>query len=189
MNLTVSTPPTDEPITVDQQQSWSRVTNEAEGQDIERMIKQAREMAEFFTGRALMTQTIIERRDCFPHCFEFGRTPVQNVTSLQYIDVNGTTQTIGTGNYYTDLVSEPPRLVPVPTYSWPLTQDGRPNAVILTYVAGYASAEVIPMTILNALSMIVDHLYENRGNEDASAGGLPVMPEIAKNALWPYRIW
>lgn len=179
MNITVSVPPDDEPVTVEEAMAWSRIDDAAEGAVLESIIKRAREEAESILQRALLTQTIVQRYDCFPYFFEM-RSPVASVTTLQYIDTAGTLQTIDAANYWVDLYSEPARLVPTSTYSWPMVQLGRPNAVVLTYVAGWASADLVPETIRGAILKLVDHWYENRDAVD--------VPLAIRNLLWPHRI-
>ena len=183
MNITVTVPPDDEPVTVDDAKDWARLTDASQDALVEALITEARARVESFCGRALLTQTIVQRYDCWPRYFELLRSPVQSVTSLQYIDTAGVTQTVGSSNYYTDLVSEPGRLVPVPSYSWPLLQEGRPNAVILTYVAGATDADDVPTTAKTAIKMLVRHWVDNEG-----AQGQVDMPEHVRDMLWPLRI-
>lgn len=187
MNLTASIQPTIEPVTVDEQQSWSRVTDEAEAAHLESLIVGARVFVEQYLQRALLTQTLIERFDCFPADFELQRSPIQSVTSVQYIDVAGITQTISAANYYTDLVSSPPRIWPAVSYVWPSTFD-RPNAVIVTYVAGWAAAASVPQPIKMAISMLVDHWYENR-TPYIVGQTVSEMPLTVAALLAPWRVW
>ena len=187
MNLTVSVQPTLEPVTVDEQQSWSRITDEAESAHLEALIKGARVYVEQYLQRALMTQTLIERFDYFTGYFELQRGPVQSITSVQYIDVAGSTQTISSANYYTDLVSTPARIWPATSYTWPSTFD-RPNAVTLTYVAGWSDAASVPQPIKMAISMLVDHWYENRA-PFVVGQTVTEMPLTVSSLLAPWRIW
>jgi len=187
MNLTISVEPTSEPVTVDEQQAWSRITDEGEGDALERLIVAARHHVEVLVQRSLMTQTLVARYDSFPCEFVLERPPVQSVTSIQYIDTNGTTQALSTAYYQADLFSVPPRIVLRDGYSWPATDD-QLNAVTITYVAGYASRDLVPMPIRHAISMLVDHWYENRG---PVLIGQPVaeIPMSVREMLFPYRVW
>lgn len=188
MNLTVSVEPTSEPITVDEQQTWSRITDEGEGAHLEALITGARIHVEQYLGRALMTQTLVARFDGFPVFFELERPPVQSVTSIQYIDSAGSTQTLSASMYYTDLLSAPARILPAAGVAWPTTDDDRPNTVTVTYVAGYTSSDLVPRPIKMAISMLVDHWYENRA--PVIVGGTPAeMPLTVASLLGPYRVW
>lgn len=183
MNITVTVPPTEEPVTVDEAKEWARITDSAEDALVERLILRGRQAVEAFTGRALMAQTVVQRWDCWPRRMEMLRAPVSSVTSLQYIDSLGATQTVSSANYYTDLVSEPARLVPVPSYSWPTLQDGRPNAVILTYTAGASDVDDVAEPIKVAIMQLVRYWMDEEGAKDQAA-----MPDHVRDALWPYRI-
>ena len=183
MNITVTVPPTEEPVTVDEAKDWARITDASQDAVVEALLKLARQRVESFCGRALLNQTIVQRYDSWPRWFELLRSPVASVTSLQYIDTAGVTQTIGSSNYYTDLVSEPGRLFAVPSYSWPLLQEGRPNAVILTYVAGATDADDVPEIAKTGIKMLVRHWFDNEG-----AAGQVDMPEHIRDLLWPLRI-
>lgn len=183
MNITVTVPPAEEPVTVEEAKEFARITDSAEDAVVERLITVAREKVEAFTQRALLTQTVVQRWDCWPRWMEMLRAPVASVTSLQYIDVNGATQTVSSANYYTDLASEPARLVAIPTYSWPMLQDGRPNAVVLTYVAGHADADDVPQGIKIAIMQLVRYSFDEEGGQRQAA-----MPEHVRDTLWPYRI-
>ena len=59
-----------------------------------------------------------------------------SVTSITYVDLTGTTQTLPTDSYYVDSTSEPARIVPVPGMYWPYTQAYLPGSVQVTFVAG-----------------------------------------------------
>lgn len=183
MNITVTFPPTQEPVTLDEAKDWARITDASQDAVVEALLKLARQRVESFCGRALLNQTIVQRYDSWPRWFELLRSPVASVTSLQYIDTAGVTQTIGSSNYYTDLVSEPGRLFAVPSYSWPLLQEGRPNAVILTYVAGATDADDVAEGIKVAIMQLVRYWLDEEGAQRQQA-----MPEHIRDALWPYRI-
>lgn len=188
MNLIVSVEPTGEPITAEEQKTWSRITDSAEDAHIETLITGARVHVEQYLGRALMAQTLVAKWDCWPSAFVLERPPVQSITSIQYIDVDGVTRTVSSANYYADLDSTPPRVIAKESYSWPTLQSGRPNAVIATYVAGYASANDVPRPIRMGISMLVDHWYENRG--PVLVGSiLADMPLSVESLLAPYRVW
>ena len=188
MNLTISVSPTSEPITVEQQKTWSRITDDAEDAHLEYLITGARTHVEQYLQRALMTQTLIQRHDCWPSVLELERGPVQSVTSVEYIDVDGVTRTVTASNYWADLNSTPARIMPITSYAWPSLQFGRPNAVIATYVAGYASADDVPAPIRMGISLLVDHLYENRG-PILIGQLLQEIPYSVQALLAPYRIW
>jgi len=163
MSLIVATPPVFEPIDIDYVKCWTRIDQDADDVVLNSLILAAREYVEKFTRRALITQTLEERFDCFPgNCFELRRSPVQSVTSIEYFDINDVEQTVSaTTVYETDLNSEPARIALREGGVWP-TVDSRLDPVKVTYVAGYATPEEVPESIRLAMAMLVDHWYEHR---------------------------
>lgn len=161
MSITISVPPTEEPITIDYVQQWTGLNDSEHDDRIFELISSAREHIGGRVKRSLMPQTIIDRRDCFPPwLIELSLPPVQSVTSIEYIDAAGDPQTVSSGDYVTDLSSLPARIMPIKNTSWPTT-DSVMNAVTITYVAGYTDAGAIPAKLRNAIAMMVDHWAEH----------------------------
>lgn len=90
-----------------------------------------------------MPQTWVQRLDWFPCEIELRRPPVQSVTSVEYVDTAGSTQTLASSRYQLDASSAPGRLRPAYGDSWP-TIRLIPNAVTITFVAGYLTAAAVP---------------------------------------------
>lgn len=163
MGLRLITAPAVEPITVADVNDHLRIADPAEATVISRLIRAAREWAEQYQGRRLITSTWNWTLDRFPRC---GRTlrpywgPLQSIDSITYRDANGVTQQLAEGTDYDVDVADPPRIVPVG--DWPDT-DGRPAAVTIQYTAGYgAHPEHVPAATQMALLQLVGHWYENR---------------------------
>lgn len=182
-SLTISVAPTSEPITAEEQMTWSRVTDAADAALIERLIRAARQQCEFVTGRAFLTQTCVERFECFPCEFELARGPVQSVTSIQYFDTGNVERTLSSAYYMTDLYSTPAEIELAVGYSWPGTYS-RPNAVTLTYVAGWQTTDDVPEGIKIAISLLVDFMFDN---PTAGTGG-PI-PADVMSYLHPWVIY
>ena len=108
------------------------------------------------------------------------------MTTLEYIDTAGETQTLDSANYDVDTDAEPARIKPAYGLSWPSTRDVI-QAVILTYKAGYASADDVPEDIKHAIKLLVGHWYVHR--ESVSSLTLKEMPQAAKSLLWPGRVF
>jgi len=45
--------------------------------------------------------------------------------------------------------------------SWPTTYS-EPNAVVVRFIAGYATADAVPELIKNGMYLYISHMYENR---------------------------
>lgn len=162
-SLTVTTQPTAEPITLEEAKLNMRFPYDTEDQRISAIIKAARLYCETVVGKSLMTQTLTLKRDAFPcdgAAITLPRSPVQSVTSVSYVDTAGATQTLSGALYQSDVTSLPPRIAML-NQDWPIT-DTRMAAVTVVYVAGYASATLVPETIKQAMHLLVSHWFNNR---------------------------
>jgi uncharacterized phiE125 gp8 family phage protein len=178
--------PTVEPITLSQAKVQCKLDPDYDDEDeaLQIYIQAARELVEEITGRSLITQTRVIRFDTFPSCYEisldYGRLIA--VTTLQYYDSTEVLTTLSSTEYWTDEHSEIPR-IRVKT-SWPATYD-RPNAVVITYTAGYgATASTVPGPLIEAVKRIVASMYEHRGDEK----GFDIIPDTAMALVQPYII-
>jgi uncharacterized phiE125 gp8 family phage protein len=181
--VNVSTAPTSEPITLAEARLHLRVTDDSEDALLESLIKSARMAAENFCNRSLMPQTLDLYLDRFPcgEAIRLPRGPVTSVTSIVYTAADGTANTTwSSANYSTDLFSEPVRIVPIPTQSYPSTYSGV-NTVRVRYVAGYATAALVPTPIKQAMLMMMGHWYEARST--VLVGGISKELEFATTAL------
>lgn len=146
------------------------------------MLAAARESVEEYLQRALITRTLRYTIDRFPSCdiLPLPRPNLLTVTSVQYIDTNGDTQTMSSSDYTVDVATLPGRIVLDWDASWPSPRDQR-NAVIVNYTAGYgASRSAIPSPIKAAIKMMIGDLFEHREGEDSSADTIQAL-------LGPYR--
>lgn len=159
--VNVSTGPTSEPVTLEEALLHLRVTDSSEHERIEGLITDARITVEQFCNRKLMTQTLDLYLDRFPcGAIRLPGGPVASVTSIVYTAADGTANTAwNSANYTTDLFSEPARIVPLATQSYPATYVTT-NAVRVRYVAGYASAAAVPQSIKEAIKLIVEQNYD-----------------------------
>lgn len=166
----VTEEPEKEPITLVLAKQHLRVDDDNEDELISLLIQVSREMAEKETNRSFITQERVVKLDYFPRCGEikipFG--PVSEVSEITYFDEAEVEQTLDPSLYYVDLDSDIPRVV-IKDY-WPATFD-KPNAVSITYTAGYGDNENVPGPIKSAMLLILGHLYENREQVITSNSG------------------
>ena len=136
MSLTVTTPPTVDPISVDDVKCNLGIEGHDDDSQIASRIDAVRDAAEGVLWSALLTQTLTLKIDCgFPSCIVLPRAPLQSVTSITYIDQNGDTQTLATDQYTVDTDSKPGRIVPAYNVTWPSTRYVI-QAVTVEFVAG-----------------------------------------------------
>ena len=181
--------PVAEPVTLSEAKAHMRVDHDYEDTRIAGLILAARAMAENYMRRALVTQTWEMRFDHFQDVMRLERPPLQSVTSVKYLDVDGNEQTVDSSVYDVDTYSAPGRVVLGYDQTWP-TPRVVAHAVRITYVAGYGlTAITIPEPIRQGILMLVGTLYEIR--EYAMVGRIvtPVtMPASIEALFGPYRI-
>lgn len=178
--------PAVEPVSLTEVKQHSRVDLSDMDVELQRLIVGARQHVEETTGRSLITQTWEYTLDRLPELIKLPRGPVQSVTSIEYVDLNGVTQTVDSSIYRVDTKSRRARITEAHNQSWPSVRDVT-GAVTITYVAGYGStAESVPQPIRHAIMMLVAHWVENK---EAVLLGVTQAPMIlsVESLLAPYR--
>lgn len=190
MILTLNTAPATEPVTTVEARAHLNVDTLDDDAYIETLIKVARQNAENFTNRALITQTWDYWIDRFPfgdRPIELPKAPLQSVGSVKYIDENGTEQTLSAATYTVDADSEPGRIYLAYNKAWPQTRVQR-KAVHIEYDVGYGNANEVPAAIKQAMLLMIGHWYENR--EDVVVGvSAAELPMASQYLLSPYKVW
>lgn len=151
-NLREVTPPTVEPLTLQQALDFLRETDADASQQalIEHVIIPAmREYAENYTRRAYVQRDLELLLDDWCSSPRYARTdsrsiielpqpPLVSVAYVKYTDLGGVLQTIDAANYQVDTAAEPGRIAPVWGYWWPPIRAGVLNPIKIGYTAGYA---------------------------------------------------
>ena len=178
MPLQLVTPPAGEPISLAEAKLHLRVDGGDDDLMIGSLITAARQAAETITGRQLMTARWRLVLDAFPgpllmhagsgssfslpaHAILLAKCPVQSVVSVEYLDMNGTTQVLPASDYVLDAACEPARLSPVFGKTWPPTLP-QIGAVTVTFDAGYGSASEVPEGLKSWIKLRVGSLYGHR---------------------------
>lgn len=155
-----------EPVSYDEAKDNLRLVHDADRVRITALIVAAREYVELWTDRALVPTTVTMKLDKFPgfddsYTIYLPKSPVTAFTSITYYDENDTSGTLASTEYQADISSEPARVVPVSTTTWPVTYE-RLHAVTLTYTAGYATPAAVPQRMKQAMHLLIAHWYEHR---------------------------
>ncbi|MDB5597383.1 MAG: hypothetical protein JWM36_4344 [Hyphomicrobiales bacterium] len=186
--LRLITPPAEEPISISEAKSHLRVEHDEDDDLIGSYVAAARHHLEMMTGRAFVTQTWEAVCNAFScHGMELARVPVQSVVSIKFDDVTGTEQTLPSDRYVLDNLREPAWLIAGATNGWPSTADAV-NAVRVQFVAGYGAAASVPVSIKQAMKLLVGHWYASREAVDASGRGSE-LPFGVIALISPYRLW
>ncbi len=165
MAFELVTPPTTEPLDLDQARAHLRVVDEAEFVYVRGLAQKARRYVEGVLDRQLITATWRLWLDAFPRGepIEIGKPPVKSIVAVHYTDAAGVQQTLAASEYQADLVSEPARLAPAYGKRWPVTRPDTLNAVAVEFTAGYgATPAAVPETIRQAIELLVSHWFEFR---------------------------
>jgi uncharacterized phiE125 gp8 family phage protein len=194
--------PYQEPVTLTQAKAHCRVDDSNSDTLITSLIVAARETAENYTERTLCQRTYKLVMDRFPFFTNepilLRYPPIIRVDHVKY-ESSGSPSgqlTWDAAEYAVDTESEPGRIRPLPTESYPSDVQDQLNAVEIQYVAGYRPkeegsptdyADAIPQAIKQAILLIVGHLFEHR--EDVVIGAQPFeMPMASQHLLHPYRV-
>lgn len=167
MALTVTSPPATEPVTLAEVKLWIRhglaSADTTEDAMLNELIQSAREDSVGWLWRQLVTATLKYTFDFFPasSIISLPMPPLITVTSVQYIDTAGDTQTFSSGSYTVDNESEPARIQLNEDATWPDTKN-QINAVFITYTAGYGAAAAVPEWAKTLIKLLVGHYYVNR---------------------------
>src|ERR1700722_16969036 len=212
----LTTPPSVEPVLLADAKQQARIDTTADDTLIGTLITAARQWAEQYTGRALVTQTWQLWLDFWPSSQELWwdgvrqgpvsgfdrlsyimlpRPPLQSVTSIQYFDDTDTPTTWDPSNYYVDTVRTPARVTLRIGATWPVPER-LANGIMVQYVAGYGNdGTAVPEQIKTAIRQLVSHWYDNRGEAVAAptARGTTIYPAVPvplviQALLDPFRV-
>lgn len=173
--------PSGGPVTVAEAKTFLRVDTAADDDLIERLLEAATAWAETFTGRKFLTAACTRKGDAFDAAvIHLPWAPLVAVAAITYVDCAGTVQPLADTEYLVDTQAEPGRITPAWGKTWPVPRS-QPNAVVITYTAGYGTADQVPSAIKSAILFIVAAWYADR-----EAGDVPMG---AKNLLGPYRVF
>ncbi|WP_051534688.1 head-tail connector protein [Deefgea rivuli] len=165
--ITQLTLPASEPVSLADMKSYLKVDHTDEDALINILIPAARRRAEHLTGQ------IIAQRTFRVDACKFGDgvlplSPVQSVSAVQYLDINGALQTLLGVDFFPYPLS--PQIF-APTTGWPTVKSGKPNAVQVICTAGMSP---VPEDIVAWVMLRVSTAFENRNAiTDLKVGELP----------------
>lgn len=192
--LTITTQPSEEPVSTAELRSHCRIDITDENTLLDTYQKAARITCENLTRRAFVTTTFKLTLDCFPsgwigpcnwNPIWLPRADVIAVTSITYVDTDGTTQTLAS-NQYQVTTGHPAKVTPAYGCQWPVTRT-QPDAVNVTFTAGYGAASAVPENIKLAIKHLVSHWYNNRSKVEVGtiATEIPWTCEaLLASSLW-----
>jgi len=152
------------------------------------LIKAQTMLVENWFSVALLNKTVVEYNSRFPKkCTDelwLGFAPVTSVTSVAYYDCDGNSQTWSSSEYTTRTTKSGTFIIPKPDYEYPTDLAIRPDAVVITYEAGFgAGASSVPLNVRLGITARVGRAYTNR--EDSKEQGIS-MSDVLLNTLKRY---
>ena len=146
---------------------------------LEMQIATAIADVERHTRRAFVTQTWRLSLREFPPRIYLPRPPLQSLTSITYVDSNGTTQTLSSSLYQVTSDASPGYVEPAYGQSWPSIRSETVEPIVITYLAGFGDdAENIPVQYQNLIFELVAFRFMNRGDTDQ---------DIPKHIKWSLK--
>ena len=192
MHSKVTTEPASEPITTAELKAHLRIDHSSEDSLLDEYITAARQIAEDYTARKFITQTITGYSDNFfsdstakdnwwsgvrvgsyrthimngTGCLSLDWGPVSSITSIHTITDDGTETIYASSNYYLDNFDQDMiqkiRLKDNSNYPTSIRDH---NGLKVVYVAGYgATGATVPAKLRHAIKMMATKIYENRGD-------------------------
>ncbi len=156
--------PIEEPVTLAEAKKHLRVDHDDDDTLIMDRIVTARRSCEIEARRAFVTQTLEMSLEEWPgdEDIDLPWPPLQSVTSIKYIDIDGVTHTFDAANYVVYTNVEPGEVYLKWNAVWPSAQLQPGPSIAIRYVAGYGLATAVPALYKAAILLLVGHLYENR---------------------------
>jgi uncharacterized phiE125 gp8 family phage protein len=187
MPLDLVTAPTSEPVSLADAKHHLRVDITEDDDYIRGLVTGVRLHVErVILQRALITQTWDLYLDAFPAGdLELPYPPVQSVTHVKYTAEGEAQATVSSDDYLVDTYSTPGKIRLQSTAVWPGDTLIEVNGVVVRFIAGYGDDDTdVPMTIRQAILLLVGDLYENRENTLIGVpGSLQVLPFAAQALL------
>lgn len=114
--------------------------------------------------------------------------PLYSVSSVKYYDTNGTLQTVSSSDYFAITTAPRPCVAfNASSFTFPSLQLYRPEAIEITFVAGYANAAAVPYMAKVAIKMLATYWYEQRPAVVTASAAAPTATTPALGEI-PYGV-
>lgn len=178
LNLERITAPALEPLSLNEVKQQLRLEDQ-DGEDaalIAGLIRAARQQAESYLGRALITQSWSLWLDRWPTegkaWVALPRPPLQSVAFMKSYDEADAATVVPAADYFVDSSGEPGRVVLRKGVAAPEARRAA-KGLEIRFNAGYGDdPHDVPEDIRAGLLLLIAHLYENRGDRPSGAMSL-----------------
>jgi len=186
----VSAEPSVEPVSLVDAKSFMKVNDTADDTLITDLIVVARQMAEKYLRRALISQTLIAYYSFLDEKTYVPNPPHISIDTVKRIRLDESTTLTLNSDFFVQGNEQKYLLIPT---TFNLTAGHSPQDRLIgqelevTYTAGYGtSATDVPKSIRNAIKMIVNTLFDGRHVEGEAQTF--AIPTNAKTVLAPFKI-
>jgi len=168
-------------LTVEQAKLHCRVQHSGEDAAFVDLIKAAEDFCRIHTSRVSLSSTWRLTLPCFPEddAIDLEISPVQSIVSVSYTDTDGDEQELE--DYQLEKSIIVPRLWPAVGESWPATEEGNRNAVVVEFLAGYDDISKVPAQFAQAMKLMVGQWFAYR--EEIIPGSVTTPPIAAIRLL------
>ena len=179
-------PPADLPITLNGAKQFLQVSGNDEDALINFLIEAATSECEQKMQRALKPRTVRDTMASWDNAYMHRWCPVAMLTHIKYYNTDNVLTDLATDQYWSYIHEEYGLdAIKLRTgVTFPEVYD-RPDAIQITYVAGYGTAGTIPYEILAAIQLKTRHKYDFRTDEAAGNRQSP-MSIASDRLLLPY---
>ena len=186
----VDVEPAVEPVLLADAKTFIDYNDTADDTLITDLIVAARQMAEKYLRRVLITQTLIAYYSRLDEKTYVPKPPHQSISEVRRIKLDDETVLTLNNDYYVQGLDHKYLLIGKP---WELPAGHSPRdsftdwELKVTYIAGYGDAGTdVPKAILNGIKMIVNTLYDGRHSEGEAQTFK--IPTNAKMVMAPYKV-
>ncbi|WP_040676142.1 head-tail connector protein [Nitrobacter sp. Nb-311A] len=154
--------PAEMPVTLAEAKAHLRVDHDDQDDLITAQIKAATAWFDGYSGilgRALITQTWRQDFASFTDRLNLPLSPVISLVGVTYYDTDNLQQTLEAGSYELFADARGAYVTLRPGQVWPVTFY-RPDAVTVTFTAGFGAAADVPEPIRQAILLIVQRLFD-----------------------------
>ena len=185
--LVVTTPPADDPITLTEAKAFARIDTSADDTLVTDLITAARVYAEAILNRTFVDTTYTWTLDCFPPDggpMLFPQPALSAVTTIKYVDTNGTQQTWSSSLYDTDTKSLIGRVLPSFGQSYPAARL-QMNSIETEFIGGDGNQAAQLEDTKLLMKILVTESYEKRLH---STDRRVHLNQAAEALLWKMRV-
>ena len=165
--------PTFEPVSLAEIKQWLNIDGGQDDAVVASLIAMSIDSLQRSLGHRLADREVVIEFDQFSNFLKLPVSPVSAITSVTYLDSQGTRQTVDPVTYRSKLNT----LIPhVKAERWPSG-----SQIEVTVRAGYTSAETVPATLKHAVAVMVADHYLNREGEGTSARTVEALVKTFRN--------